>query len=126
MADSGTLAGSRTVNTRNTAIPQQIPMIVGMMSAAVAPERETIAAHPIIPPPVTAMLPSGTRRRSEIPAPAAIATITTTTATDTNSLSAVPNVWMAHSLTAPGVRSMTVDPTAFRASAAGPNGTAPS
>jgi uncharacterized membrane protein len=43
-----------------------------------------------------------------------------------NNLSEVPNVWMAHSLTGPGVRSMTADPTALSASACGPNGAATS
>ena len=43
------------------------------------------------------------------------------TTTDKNSLSVVPNIRMADSLTGPGVRSMTTDPTAFKASAAGPN-----
>ena len=32
----------------------------------------------------------------------------------------MPNVWMAHSLTGPGVRSMTAEPTAVRESADGP------
>ena len=45
--------------------------------------------------------------------------ITASTSTDSTSLSAVPNVWIAHSLTGPGVRSMTADPTAVRASASG-------
>ena len=52
--------------------------------------------------------------------------ITTSTSTDSTSLSAVPKVWIAHSLTGPGVRSMTADPMAVRASAAGPTNAASS
>ncbi len=39
-------------------------------------------------------------------------------------MSAVPNVWIAHSLTGPGVRLITAVPTAVRASAAGEKNTA--
>ena len=47
------------------------------------------------------------------------ATITTITITARNNLSDVPKVWIAHSLTGPGVRLMTAVPTDVRASAAG-------
>ena len=57
---------------------------------------------------------------------AAMTAITTSTSTDSTSLSAMPNVWIAHSLTGPGVRSMTADPTAVRASASVPTNTATS
>jgi hypothetical protein len=48
----------------------------------------------------------------------------TSTTTVRNNLSDVPNSWMAHSLTAPGVRSMTAEPIAVLESACGPKGTA--
>ena len=44
---------------------------------------------------------------------------TASTITDRKSLSAVPKVWMAHSFTEPGVRSMIAAPTAALASLAG-------
>ncbi len=50
--------------------------------------------------------------------------MTPSTTIDRKSLSAVPNVVIAHSLTGPGVRSMTVDPTAVRESACGPTNAA--
>ena len=55
---------------------------------------------------------------------AATAPITMSTIAERNNLSAVPNIWMAHSLNGPGVRSITAEPTAVRASALDPNGTA--
>ena len=45
--------------------------------------------------------------------------MTTTTMIVRNVLSLVPKVWIAHSLTGPGVRLITEVPTAVRASAAG-------
>ena len=52
--------------------------------------------------------------------------MTASTSTDSTSLSAIAKVWIAHSLTGPGVTSMTTEPTAVRASASGPNATATS
>ena len=73
-----------------------------------------------------AALPTGTRRVSAAPATAAMTAMTASTSTDSTSLSAMPKVWIAHSLTGPGVTSMTTEPTAVRASASGPNATATS
>ena len=72
------------------------------------------------------MLPTGTRRVSHVAANAAMTAITASTSTDSTSLSAMPKVWIANSLIGPGVRSMTAEPTAVRASACGPNATASS
>ena len=86
----------------------------------VAPARDSTAAQPATPASTIAALPTGTRRVSHFAVIAATAAITASTSTDSTSLSAMPKVWMAHSLTGPGVRSMTVDPTAVRASDSGP------
>ena len=59
------------------------------------------------------------RERSQRAAKAASAATTATTITDRNSLSAVPKVWIAHSLAGPGVRLITAVPTEVRTSAAG-------
>jgi hypothetical protein len=96
------------------------------MSVTVAPARDSTAAQAAMPASTIAALPTGRRRVSYCAVTAAIAAITATTITDRNSLSAVPKVWMAHSLIGPGVRSMTADPTALRASASGPRNTASS
>ena len=55
---------------------------------------------------------------------AATSAITPSTTMVRKSLSAVPKVWIVHSLTGPGERSMIVEPIAVRASACGPNATA--
>lgn len=70
------------------------------------------------------MLPTGTLPVSQVAPTAAMVAITTSTRTVSIGLSAVPNVLMAHSRTGPGVRSMTTDPTAVRASDTGPKNTA--
>ena len=72
------------------------------MSPIVAPARDSTAAHPATPARTIAALPIGTRRVSSDPATAAMTAITASTSTDSTSLSAVPNVWIAHSLTGPG------------------------
>ena len=59
------------------------------------------------------------RERSHRAVNAATAAITTSTITERNNLSAVPKVWIAHSLTGPGVRFTTAVPTEVRTSAAG-------
>ncbi len=106
--------------------PHAVPTSVGTVSDAVAPARDSTAAQPTIPAATIAMLPMGTRRVSHVAVNAAMAAITASTSTDSTSLSAMPKIWIAHSLTGPGVRSMTADPTAVRASACGPNAPASS
>src|SRR5262249_41986252 len=123
---SATVSFGSRVNKRRMATAQHVPTTVGTMSTTEAPDRDRTAAQPAIPANATARLAIGLRRVSYPAASAAMAATTATTITDRNSLSEVPNVWIAHSLTGPGVRSMIADPTAFRASAAGPNGTATS
>ena len=59
------------------------------------------------------------RERSHRAVNAATAAITTSTITERNNLSEVPKVWIAHSLTGPGVRFTTAVPTEVRTSAAG-------
>ena len=121
---SGSSVNRPEVSSRSTATPQAVPMTVGTMSTTVAPARDSTAAQPAIPASTIAALPTGTRRVSYCAVTAATAAITATTSTDNTSLSAVAKVWMAHSLTGPGVRSMTADPTALRASDSGPTKTA--
>ena len=89
------------------------------MSTGRAPGRASTATLPATAAARIATVPTGMRERSQIAATAASTPITAITATDRNSLSAVPKVWIAHSLTGPGVRLMTAVPTAVRASAAG-------
>ncbi len=91
------------------------------MSSGSRPPRDSTAAHPATPAATIAALPTGTRRRSSEPATAAMTAMTASTSTDSASLSAVPNVVIAHSFTGPGVRSMTDDPIAVRESDCGPN-----
>ncbi len=95
-------------------------MTVGSMSTNDAPSRDSTAAHPATPARTIAALPIGARRLSIEPATAAMIAITASTSTESTSLSAVPKVVIAHSLTGPGVRSMTADPTAVRESALWP------
>ena len=123
-ASAGASVNRPESSRRNTTTPHAVPTSVGTTSTAVAPARDSTAAQPAIPATTIAMLPTGTRRVSNVAAIAAIAAITASTSTDRTSLSAMPKIWIAHSLTGPGVRSMTADPTAVRASACGPNGTA--
>ena len=107
------------VSRRSTAIAQPTPTTVGTRSAGPAPGRASTAAQPARPAATKATLPTGIRERSQRAAPAAKAAITATTITDRNSLSEVPKVWIAHSLTGPGVRLITAVPTEVRTSAAG-------
>ena len=118
-------AGAR-VRRRSAAIPQSVPSTVGMRSATLLPGWLSTASDPARPPAASARVPSGIRARSQIAATAMSALMTTTTMTVRNVLSLVPKVWMAHSLTGPGVRLITEVPTAVRASAAGENTTAAS
>jgi hypothetical protein len=116
---------SRSDNSRrNTATPQAVPISVGTVSAADAPARDSTAPQPTTPASTIAADPTGTRGVSHSAVIAAITAMMPNTSTDSTSLSAKPKVWIAHSLTGPGVRSMTADPTAVRASASGPNATA--
>ena len=117
---SGSSVNRPEVSSRSTATPQAVPTTVGTMSTTDAPARDRTAAQPAIPASTIAALPTGTRRVSYCPVTAATAAITATTRIDNTSLSAVAKVWIAHSLTGPGVRSMTADPTALRASDSGP------
>ena len=81
-----------------------------MMSKIPAPGRASTATHPAGP--------GRDRDRTQLlvgshsALSAASAAMTTSTITERNNLSAVPNVWIAHSLTGPGVRLMTAVPTA--------------
>lgn len=108
----------------SAATPHAVPTTVGITSGAPAPARDSTAADPTIPAATITTLPTGNRRVCRAALTAASAAITPSTASVSTSLSAIPNVVIAHSLTAPGVASMTADPTAVRASACGPNGTA--
>ena len=112
------------VSRRSTTTPHAVPMTVGTMSTTVAPARDSTAAHPATPARTIAALPMGTRRVSHRAVSAAMRAITASTSTDNTSLSAVPKVWITNSLTGPGVRSMTADPTAVRESAPGPTNAA--
>ena len=114
------------VRNRSVAMPHTAPTSVGMTSTSDAFGRDSTAAQPATAASAMTMLPTGTRVRSHCPAMAATTAMTTSTMTVRNSLSLVPKVWIAHSLTGPGVRSMTEEPIALRASAVGPNGTATS
>ena len=105
-------------------MPHAAPISVGTTSNTDAPARVSTAAEPATAASTIARLPTGMRDRSHCEATAATVPITISTIADKNNLSAVPNVWMAHSLTGPGVRSITDEPTAVRASALEPNGTA--
>ncbi|SHW75060.1 Uncharacterised protein [Mycobacteroides abscessus subsp. abscessus] len=105
-------------------MPAAAPTSDGMTSTGRAPVRDSTAAPPSTPASPKAILPSF--RSSNCAVTMAITAMTTSTDTVRNSLSLVPKVWIAHSLTGPGVRSMTTDPTAVRESACGPSGIASS
>ena len=118
----GTLFGRNAtagaVSIRSAPIPHPVPTSVGTTSSTVDPGRPRTAAHPTAPRISSASEPSGSRDLSRVAATAATVMTASTTITDRKSLSAVPKVWMAHSFTGPGVRSMTTAPTAARASLA--------
>ena len=103
-------------------MPAAAPTRDGTTSMGRAPVRDNTAAAPSTPASPMAMLPSF--RSSNCAVTMAITAMARITATVRNSLSLVAKVWMAHSLTGPGVRSMTTDPTAVRESACGPRGIA--
>jgi hypothetical protein len=124
LASSDSSVNRPDVSRRSTATPHTVPTAVGTMSPIVAPARDSTAAHPATPASTITALPIGTRRRSHDAATAATIAMTPSTTIDRKSLSAVPNVAIAHSLTGPGVRSMTVDPTAVRESEPGPTNAA--
>ncbi len=107
-------------------MPPRPPTAVGITSTGVEPARESTATQPAMAAAAIITLPIGSRRRSSSPATAASTAMMSSTITVRNNLSAVPKVWIAHSFTGPGVRSMTVDPMAFRASADAPRGAATS
>src|SRR4051794_21927368 len=104
--------------TRNlsTTTPNTVPITVGTTSTTVAPALLSTAAQPMTPATAMATLPTGVVRVSRRAVSAAIMPITTRMTTVRNNLSDVPNRVMAHSLTGPGVRSMTAEPMAVRES----------
>src|SRR6478609_6140369 len=111
------------VSNRSTTTPHTVPTTVGTTSVGSSPPRDSTAAQPATPAATITALPIGNRGRSIEPATAAM---TASTRIDSASLSAVPNVVIAHSFTGPGVRSMTDDPTAVRESDCGPTNAATS
>ncbi len=112
-------APARRASQTSVATPATMAARAGSASTGRAAGRSSAAAP--ASPVSSTMRPtaSGIRRRASRPATAARTSVTTRTEPCRISLSLVPKVAIAHSLTGVGVRSMTVDPMASTGDDAG-------
>ncbi len=112
-------APARRASQTRVATPAAMAARAGSASSGRAAGRSSAAAP--ASPVSSTMKPtaSGIRRRASRPATAARTSVTTRTEPCRISLSLVPKVAIAHSLTGVGVRSMTVDPMASTGDDAG-------
>jgi hypothetical protein len=114
-------AASRAVTTsqRSATAPAKAPKIVGTAYEPVASCLVSAAARPMPAKIANPRNPRASRRIASTPTAMEYRNTTTSTPPRSTVLSPVPNVEVAHSFTASGVRSIAASPTAMTGDAAG-------